>query len=144
MEEDRLPKVGIGVIVINKDGKVLIGKRIGHHAQKYSIPGGHLELGETFEETAIRELKEETNLDTKNPKVIAITNGLETYKEEGLHYVSVILLVKDFSGDLKIMEPDSCEEWMWSDPKNLPEPHFDASKRGIQCYLEGLCYKKFE
>ena len=77
--------------------QVLIGKRIGHHAQKYSIPGGHLELGETFEETAIRELKEETNLDTKNPKVIAITNNLETYREEGLHYVSVMLLVKDFS-----------------------------------------------
>lgn len=143
-DNHNVPRVGIGVIVINKDGKVLIGKRIGSHAQKHSIPGGHLELGETFEDAAIRELKEETSLDAKNPTVIAVTNNLETYREEGLHYISVMVLIKDFSGELKIMEPESCEEWLWCDPKNLPEPHFDASKRGIECYLDKVCYKKFE
>ena len=41
----------------------MVGKRKGSHAQKYSIPGGSLGLGETFEKGAIREIKEETNLD---------------------------------------------------------------------------------
>ena len=141
---NNVPKVGIGVIAINKDSKVLIGKRIGSHAQKYSIPGGHLDFGETFEDAAVRELKEETSLDGKNPKVIAVTNNLETYREEKVHSISIVVLIKDFSGELKLMEPDSCEEWLWCDPKNLPEPHFDASKRGIECYLKGVYYKKFE
>ena len=42
--KDNIPKVGLGVIIINDKGKVLIGKRVGAHAQKYSIPGGHLDL----------------------------------------------------------------------------------------------------
>jgi 8-oxo-dGTP diphosphatase len=142
--EEQRPKVGIGVIIINDEGKVLIGKRKGAHAQYYSIPGGHLELGDTFEYTAVREVKEETDLEINAPKVIAVTNNLETYKGEGKHYISVHLLVTDFSGDLKNMEPEKCEEWLWSDPDDLPMPHFDASKRGIECYLESVFYKKYE
>jgi mutator protein MutT len=144
MTQNNVPKVGIGVIVMNQDKKVLIGKRIGSHASYYSIPGGHLEAGETFEDCAVREVKEETNLDAKNPKVIAVTNNLETYQKEGLHYISIILLVTKFSGELKVNEPDKCEGWQWADPQNLPMPHFDASHRGITCYLEKIFYKKFE
>ena len=115
------PKVGIGVIIVNHEGKVLIGKRIGNHAPYYSIPGGNLELGETFEEGATREIKEETDLDIKKPEVLAVTNNLETYRDEGLHYISIILLVQDFSGELKNMEPEKCDGWLWVDPKILAD-----------------------
>jgi 8-oxo-dGTP diphosphatase len=138
------PKVGVGVIIVNHEGKVLIGKRKGTHAPYYSIPGGKLDLGETFEEGAKREIKEETDLDIKNPEVIAVTNNLETYRREGLHYISIIVLVQDFSGELKIMEPEKCAGWLWVDPKNLPLPHFEASQMAVTCYLEKRFYKKFE
>jgi ADP-ribose pyrophosphatase YjhB (NUDIX family) len=139
-QEIQKPKVGLGVILIDKDGKVLIGKRKGGLAQRYSIPGGHLELGETFEQGAIREIKEETNLDIKNPKVIAVTNNLETFREEGKHYISIIILVTEYSGELKLMEPERCEEWIWCEPNKLPEPHFDASRLGIECYINKVPY----
>lgn len=132
-------KTGIGVIIL-RDGKVLMGKRINSHAPKFSIPGGHLEEGERFEEAAIREVKEETGITINNPKVIAVTNNLETYKEEGIHYASIILLATDFSGEVKTMEPHKCEGWNWHDPKCVPQPHFDASKKGIQCFLENKFY----
>lgn len=135
------PQVGVGFVVINDDGKVLISKRKGSHAEKYSIPGGHLDLGETFEECAIREMKEETNLDISEPKVIAVTNNLETFKEEGKHYISTVVLIKKFSGELKNMEPHKCESLEWVDPRELPEPHFDASKLAIVCYLNGTVYE---
>lgn len=135
------PTVGLGIILVNDDGKILIGKRTGSHAKKYSIPGGHLETGETFEAGAIREIKEETNLDIRDPKVIAVTNNLETYRNEGKHYVSVVLLARKFSGALKNMEPDKCEEWLWVDPKGLPEPHFDASSLAVKCFLTGSVYE---
>jgi len=135
------PKVGLGIIVINPDGKILVGRRKGSHAQKWSIPGGHLEMGNTFESDAIREIKEETDLDISFPRVIAVTNNLETYREEGKHYISIVLVADKYSGELQNMEPDKCEEWRWVDPKNLPEPHFDASRLGIQCYLDKSVYE---
>ncbi len=144
MENKEFVKVGVGVIIRNKEGKILIGKRKGSYASKYSIPGGSVGPGETFENTAVREIKEELNLDIHDPRVVAITNNLETYREEGIHYISVILLADDFSGKPEIMEPDKCEEWLWCDPYNLPEPHFDASKRGVDCYLKKILYHKYE
>ncbi|MGE0206744.1 MAG: NUDIX hydrolase [Candidatus Babeliales bacterium] len=134
-------RVGIGVI-IEHNGKILVGKRINSHAPFWSIPGGKLELGETFEQCAVREIKEETNLIIHDPKVIAITNNLETYKEFGKHYASVILLAKDFTGELKLMEPEKCAEWRWVDPQNLPQPHFDASRDGVACFIKKLFYSE--
>ncbi len=138
------PRIGVGVIILNHEGKVLIGKRTGSHAPYYSLPGGNLDLGESFEEGASREIKEETDLDIKNPEVIAVTNNLETYRDEGYHYASIILLVRNFSGELKNREPEKCAGWLWADPKNLPRPLFEASRLAIACYLEKIFYKKFE
>ena len=50
------PKVGVGVIITRDDGHILVGKRIGKLAPYWSIPGGHLEVGESFEQAAIREV----------------------------------------------------------------------------------------
>lgn len=141
---NKFVKVGLGVIIRNKEGQILIGKRTGSHAQKYSIPGGGLHIGETFEEGATREAKEETDLNIQNPKVIAVTNNLETFKEEQIHFISIVLLTTRFFGDLKIMEPDKCKKWLWCDPANLPKPHFDASSQAVDCYLKELFYKKYK
>ena len=134
------PQVGLGVIIENAEGKILLGKRQGSHAAYWSIPGGKLELGETFEAGAKREVLEEHDITIESPKVIAVTNNLETYQAEGIHFISVILVAKAFTGETKIMEPDKCAELMWADPRQLPMPHFDASRLGIECYLQDLPY----
>ena len=136
------PSIGIGVILLNRDGQVLIGKREGSHAPYFSIPGGFLEPGETFEVAAIREVKEEAGLTIANPVAVGVSNNLETWKAEGVHVVSVFLLAKEFSGDLKVMEPEKCSGWQWCDPADLPEPHFEASRQAIACYLEGKFYRQ--
>jgi len=136
-----LPKVGIGVIIVNKSGQILMMKRSGSHAAKYSIPGGNLETGETFESAAKREIEEETSLKITAPQVIAITNNLETYREEGKHYISIILLAKKFTGTPKIMEPTKCTNLFWCDPRKLPQPHFDASRLAVECYLKNRFYR---
>jgi len=144
MSETNFPKVGIGVIIVNEDKKILVGKRKGSHAQFYSIPGGHLEIGETFEQAAIRETKEETGLNIVDPKVIGVTNNLITFRKENKHYISIVMLVNNFSGNLENKEPEKCEKWLWVNPKDLPQPHFDASERGVDCYLNQEFYYKYE
>lgn len=139
-EVTKRPGVGVGVIVVNDKGHILVGKREGDHAPHYSIPGGHLELGETFEQAAIREIKEETNLEIKNPMVVAVNNNLRTYREEGKHNITVFLQTKDYSGELRNMEPNKCSGWQWVDPNKLPNPHFESSEKGVKCYLKGKMY----
>ncbi|PLS81282.1 ADP-ribose pyrophosphatase [Candidatus Saccharibacteria bacterium] len=134
------PGVGLGVIILNDKGHILLGKRLGSHAPYWSIPGGKLELGETFEEGAIREINEEHGITILQPKVIALTNNLRTYRSEGVHFISVILLAKGYSGEPQILEPDKCQDLMWADPHALPMPHFDASGLAIRCFLNGTVY----
>lgn len=134
------PRVGLGVIILNGQGQVLVRRRIGSHAPKFSIPGGTLEQGETFEEGATREIIEECGITLKEPRVIAVTNNLETFAEEGTHFISIILIAHQFEGEPTITEPDKHTDQRWVDPQALPEPHFDASRMGVECYLKGKFY----
>ena len=69
-------RVGVGCIVksLKHPGCVLLGKRLGSHgAGTYALPGGHLEMNESWETCAVREVKEETNLDIVNLKYCFVT-----------------------------------------------------------------------
>ena len=130
-----LPRVGIGVIIINDEGLILVGKRRGSHAPYYSIPGGALELGESFEHAAVREVAEETGLRIFEPRVVGVVNDLETFRTDGVHFVSAVVVVRKFEGEPRLMEPDKCEGWFWCDPQNLPEPHFWSSREAVKEFL---------
>jgi 8-oxo-dGTP diphosphatase len=136
------PNIGIGIIIQNSNGEILVGKRKGSHSPFYSIPGGHLEMGETFEEGIKKEVLEETGLTIENPVVIAVTNNLRTFEATGIHHVSVNLFTDKFDGIPQTMEPDKCEEWFWVDPERLPQPHFDASEFAVDCFLKNQFYIK--
>jgi 8-oxo-dGTP diphosphatase len=116
------PKVGIGVIVI-KNGKVLLGKRRNSHGSGYwSFPGGHLEMFETFNTCAEREVMEETGLTINNMKYVAVTNDI--FKDEKKHYITIFIYACYKSGVLNNMEPEKCSEWDWFSWEDLPKPLF--------------------
>ncbi len=116
------PRVGVGIAVI-KQGKVLLGKRRGSHGTGYwAFPGGHLEHGETVEECVQRELQEEANL---TPLSIKQGPWINNHMEANKHYVTLFMFVQDFTGDLKLMEPDKCEGWEWFAWDQLPTPLFE-------------------
>src|SRR3989344_8808484 len=86
-----LPKVGIGIFLI-KDGHILLGRRKGSHGEgEYALPGGHFELGESFEDCVLRELAEEAGSAIKisRPKFLCVTN-LRKYAPK--HYVDIGML----------------------------------------------------
>lgn len=62
-------------------------RRASHGSGKHALPGGHLELGETFEECAAREVKEETGLDLQNITYVHTLNSMF----DGMHYVTIFM-----------------------------------------------------
>lgn len=115
-------RVGIGVFVF-KDGKFLMQKRQGSHGEgTWSLPGGHLEFGESFEDTARREVKEESNLEIKNVRFGAVTN--DHFVDEHKHYVTIWVLSDWAGGELKNMEPEKCTAQSWNTFDDLPSPLF--------------------
>ena len=116
------PKVGVGVIV-QKDGKVLLGKRMGAHGEgSWSFPGGHLEGNEKVEDCAQRETEEETGIRIKNIRKATYTNDI--FADENKHYVTLFVLADHDSGEVRICEPEKCEKWEWFEWANLPSPLF--------------------
>lgn len=133
------PKVGIGVIV-HRNGKILVGRRLSNHgAGTWQIPGGHLESGETFEEAAIREVREETGLIDLKPKgIVSLSNDVAYQK----HYVSIGILVDSEAGEPTNPEPEHSSDWQWCSPSNLPKPFFPHSKNVINNWLNKTIYSK--
>ena len=73
MSEDRITKVILSnMCMLYKDDEYLIINRTKSDWPGLSFPGGHVEDGETLEESIIREMKEETGLDIKNPRLVGI------------------------------------------------------------------------
>jgi 8-oxo-dGTP diphosphatase len=107
MEKMGKPLVGVGLFVFNeKTNAILMAKRKTKH-KGYCLPGGHLELYETVEECAVRELLEETNLkiDLKNVVLYDIFNVIR--QNMNFHYITFLLVAKyPEAQEVKNMEPD--------------------------------------
>ena len=119
------PLVGVGVVIYNAQDEILLMKRKGSHgAGEWSLPGGHLEAGESFEECCIREVKEETNLDIDEVRQLGFSNDI--FKDVNKHYVTLFFrgYVTPVSGELQLMEPDKCFELGWFKRNKFPEPMF--------------------
>ncbi|HJK86151.1 MAG TPA: NUDIX hydrolase [Candidatus Megaira endosymbiont of Nemacystus decipiens] len=119
-----MPKVGLGVLIFNKQDEILLGKRKNSHgAASWGPPGGHLEFGESFEECAIRETKEETALNITSPTFLSITNDFFEFDQK--HYISIFMSV-NMPENQKIIniEPHKVEEWGWFNLSFLPKGLF--------------------
>lgn len=65
----RTENTELTVLCLIEDGdKILLQNRVNNDWHGYALPGGHVESGESFVDAVIREMKEETGLDIKNPQ----------------------------------------------------------------------------
>lgn len=85
------------VIILN-DHKILLMHRHKNGSEYFVIPGGTLESGEDPRETAIREIKEETNLDIVLDKLL--------FEIEDEHHHGYYFLAKSFSGQMRLGGPE--------------------------------------
>ena len=111
------PLVGVGVILV-KDRQILLVKR-GHEPNKgmWSIPGGLIKLGETAEEAAIREVREETGLEVSIGAVAGIFNVIIKDSDSKIkyHYVIIDYFGEVVGGMLRPGTDVTDARWFWLD-----------------------------
>ncbi|MGV9171565.1 MAG: NUDIX hydrolase [Promethearchaeia archaeon] len=96
------PHVGIGVLLVRDENLLLVKRKYDPDAGMWSIPGGHLELGEKVKHAAVRECEEETGLKTKVTKLAGIIDKVMKDDEGRIefHYVLINYFVEQVAGDL--------------------------------------------
>jgi ADP-ribose pyrophosphatase YjhB (NUDIX family) len=119
------------VVVIEKEGQVLLGERTGGFgAGKWGLPQGYIEFDEDYLTAAIRETKEETGLDVEIQSILNVVSNRLT---PDLHTLAIILLAKVVGGELCAGDDLKTLKWI-SLTEILPEMAFEADKRIIQSY----------
>jgi nucleoside triphosphatase len=83
MRKQQYPEPTVGALIFNQEDKVLLLKS-DKWRNKYVIPGGHIELGETMEDALRREVKEETGLDIYDIEFVSLQESIfdEAFHEE--------------------------------------------------------------
>ncbi len=126
----RNPVPGV-VVVVEKDGQVLLGKRAGGFGKgKWGLPQGYIEFDEDFLTAAIREVKEETGL---NVEIRSIINVVSNFLSPSLHTLAIVLLAGVVAGEKKAGDDLETLDWVpLSGP--LPEMAFEADEFIIRRY----------
>jgi len=95
------PHVGVGILLIRNNNLLLIKRKYDPDAGFWSIPGGHVELGEKVQEAAEREGFEETGFKVKVTKLAGVIDKI-MYDIEGkieYHYVLINFFVEQIVGN---------------------------------------------
>ena len=130
---------GAAAIIVNSEGQILLQSRADR--DKWGLPGGCQELGERFQDTVLREVKEETNLDVKEEdlELIDIVSGASRRNDYPNGDVvinnTVLYCIRKYSGELK-WDSES-KNMKFFDLDNLPENHNDPDL--IEIYIRKFC-----
>ena len=141
MKEQELPlRTGVGIIVLNKENKIFVGKRKDNPGDKWQMPQGGVDEGEDYITAMKRELMEETSI--KNIEIIKEIDKIYQY-ELPKNLVGIIWkgkyrgqkqkwFITRFLGEESEINLNTKYaefiDWKWIEPKLLPEVIVDFKK----------------
>ena len=151
MERKPLPlRIGVGIIVLNSNNKVFVGKRKDNPIDKWQMPQGGVDPGETFLEAMKRELKEETSikkievlkeldywLEYELPKNLVGIIWKGKYRGQKQKWFIVRFLGSDNEINLNTKKPEFIE-WKWLEINELPNVIVDFKKNVYKKLVEEL------
>jgi 8-oxo-dGTP diphosphatase len=107
--------VGVGAVVFNQRGEIALIKRgKPPHFGRWMIPGGSLEWGETLEQAAVREVREETGLDIEIETFVDFVEAMVP-GEAGYHFLIMDYAARAVTGSLAAASDALEAEWVSSD-----------------------------
>ena len=118
------PKLATDGVILNDDSIILIKRKNNPFKDKWALPGGFVEYGETVEDSVIREILEETSLNTTIKDIVGIYS--HPSRDPRGHVVSIVYLLDIISGNLK--GGDDATEARFFNLDDLPELSFDHDK----------------
>ena len=143
-DDEKTIATAVNVIFVKRDKKtdelmIAIHKRKGNKAGagQYALPGGTQKAGETMEETAIREMKEEVGVDVVE---IEWHNFFQCIVNEKLHFVHHCFVCSKWKGKFKNTEPEKHEDLEWCPISKLPLDNFFVSKGNVINFIKGQAY----
>ena len=148
MDNHQLPmRTGVGIIVLNNNNQVFVGKRKDNPVDKWQMPQGGVDKGEDFITAMRRELIEETSIksikilkEIKNMYQYELPNNLigiiwkGKFRGQRQKWFITKFLGKDDEINLDTKHPEFID-WKWIDPNDLPEVIVDFKK---ELYLDLL------
>ena len=112
---------GAGAVIVNERNEILLQKRKDNGF--WGLPAGSMELGESFEECARREVLEETGLTMGNMEVYTTESGPDTHyiypNGDEVYIAAVIYICRDYQGELKVQEDEVLEQRFYA-PDEIP------------------------
>jgi nucleoside triphosphatase len=130
------PEATVGALVANDKGEVLM-VRSKKWGEKYTVPGGHIELGERAEDAIRREVKEETGLDSEPVELLIVQQAIypKNYcKHE--HFIFMDYVCKAKSTDVKL-DGRELQEYVWVSPEEALGLDLEEYTRNfVEKYLE--------
>lgn len=108
------PLVGVGVLIRDGGRYLLIKRAADPDKGLWSIPGGMVEIGERTQDAAVREAKEETNLDVEVVEVLDVVDKIIRDEDRRIkyHFVIVDYLAKFVGGELKASSDALDARWV--------------------------------
>ena len=130
------PEPTVGALIVNKEGKILLTKS---HKwfDKYTLPGGHIEVGETMKDAVIREVKEEVGLDVEVADMLLMQEVIfagEFWKKK--HFIFFDFLCKSRDQQVKL-DGRELQEYAWEYPGAAFRLELDSfTRKTLEKYLQ--------
>ncbi|MEM5793622.1 MAG: NUDIX domain-containing protein [Candidatus Aenigmatarchaeota archaeon] len=132
------PEIVVGCLIVNKNGMILICKSP-KWKNLWVVPGGHIEYGETIEQSVKREVKEEVGLDVKFEKILFVQEIIEPKEyNRKTHFISLECVCSTINDKVKIDDRE-IKEYIWAKPIDALKMETDPyTHEFIKKYLEGV------
>ena len=133
MIESCIPRVGVGVLLVDELNRVLLTLRNRPpEAGFWSIVGGQLDFLETLEECATREAREEVGVEVSIQSLLCVTD--HCLPQENQHWVSPAYLARVRTGQAVNCEPDKTADVQWFPLDRLPPNLTMTASNAIRAY----------
>ncbi len=151
MEKRNMPGVGLGVIILNELGEVLLLLRNSepekalsnmHLEGTWTLPAGKVKYGETLKEAAVRKVKQETNLDIDKDSLVLVSVADDINEYD--HFVTFGFLARSYEGQIDLGDTLEQVDYKFYPLESLPINLCDPSKKIISNYLDNCVYRENE